>query len=284
MPEITLPEGTIAYRVVGPQDSTHPTVLFVHGILVDNRLWTVVADQLAERGYRCVLPTLPLGSHTIPLDAGVSPTPRTLARMVRDLIVELDLGEVTLVGCDTGGALCQFVIDEYPDLVGRLVLTNCDAFDRFPPTPFKQVFALMRGPRTVRALMTTMRSTILRHSPLGFGLLVSRAGTELTRSWTEPSRTDPLVGRDLVGLLRAIRPADLLEVSNRLPRFDKPVTLVWGQNDRSFTPRLGRRLADRFPDSTYVAVPGARTFVAIDEPDAVSSAIESISHRPSRRG
>lgn len=284
MPEITLPEGTIAYRVVGPQDSTHPTVLFVHGILVDNRLWTVVADQLAERGYRCVLPTLPLGSHTIPLDAGVSPTPRTLARMIRDLIVELDLGEVTLVGCDTGGALCQFVIDEYPDLVGRLVLTNCDAFDRFPPAPFKQVFALMRGPRTVRALMTTMRSTILRHSPLGFGLLVSRAGTELTRSWTEPSRTDPLVGRDLVGLLRAIRPADLLEVSNRLPRFDKPVTLVWGQNDRSFTPRLGRRLADRFPDSTYVAVPGARTFVAIDEPDAVSSAIESISHRPSRRG
>ncbi len=284
MPEITLPEGTIAYRVVGPEDSTHPTVLFVHGILVDHRLWTVVADQLAERGYRCVLPTLPLGSHTIPLDAGQSLTPRTSARMIRDLIVELDLGEVTLVGCDTGGALCQFVIDAYADHVGRLVLTNCDAFDRFPPAPFKQVFALMRGPRTLRALMTAMRSTVLRHSPLGFGLLVKRADKELTRSWTEPCRTDPLIARDLVGLLRAIRPAELLEVSNRLPRFDKPVTLVWGQDDRCFTPRLGRRLADRFPDSTYVAVPGARTFVAIDEPDAVSSAIESISHRPSRSG
>ena len=55
--------------------------------------------------------------------------------------------------------------------------------------------------------------------------------------------------------------------------------MVWGQDDRAFTPRLGKRLADRFPNGTYVPVPGARTFVALDEPDAVSSAIESVSMR-----
>ena len=56
------------------------------------------------------------------------------------------MSDVTLVGNDTGGGLCQFVIDAHPDAVGRLVLTNCDAFDKFPPFPFPIVFALLRGP------------------------------------------------------------------------------------------------------------------------------------------
>ena len=43
---------------------------------------------------------------------------------------------MTLVGNDTGGALCQFVAVRHPERVGRLVLTNCDAFERFPPAAF----------------------------------------------------------------------------------------------------------------------------------------------------
>ena len=57
----------------------------------------------------------------------------------------LDLQDVTLVGNDTGGGLCQFLIDAHPERIGRLVLTNCDAFDKFPPFPFNAVFALMRS-------------------------------------------------------------------------------------------------------------------------------------------
>ncbi len=78
---------------------------------------------------------------------------------------------MTLVGNDTGGGLCQLVIDAYPDPVGRLVLTNCDAFDKFPPFPFTLVFALLRGPISIKMLFEQMRLKALRHSPLGFGLL-----------------------------------------------------------------------------------------------------------------
>ena len=31
------------------------------------QLWRGVAEELARRGYRCIVPTLPLGSHTIPV-------------------------------------------------------------------------------------------------------------------------------------------------------------------------------------------------------------------------
>jgi pimeloyl-ACP methyl ester carboxylesterase len=276
MPQVTLDQATIDYRVLGPEDSPHPPVLFVHGILVDHRLWLKAAEELARNGFRCILPNWPLGSHTTPVNEGADLSPRGVATMIRDLIVALDLSDVTLVGNDTGGGLCQLVIDAYPDHIGRLVLTNCDAFDKFPPFPFTMVFALLRGPATIKTLFATMRLRPLRHSPLGFGLLMD-ADPQLTDSWLDPCRKDSRICRNLATLLRHVAVTDLTDVSTRLGNFTKPVTIVWGMRDRSFTPSLGRRLAAQFPNATFVEVPKARTFVALDDPDAVIGAIEKIS-------
>ena len=38
MPQVALQHATIDYHELGPADSAHPPVLFVHGILVDRRL------------------------------------------------------------------------------------------------------------------------------------------------------------------------------------------------------------------------------------------------------
>jgi pimeloyl-ACP methyl ester carboxylesterase len=279
MPQVKLEQATIDYRVLGPEDSAHPPVLFVHGILVDHRLWLKVAKDLARRGFRCILPDWPLGSHTIPVNDGADLSPQGVAAMIRDLIIALDLSDVTLVGNDTGGGLCQLTVDAYPDHVGRLVLTNCDAFDKFPPFPFDLVFALLRGPASIKMLVAPMRLKALRHSPLGFGLLVRDPDPALTDSWLQPCRADSRICRDLATLLRHVANTDLIDVSTRLPRFTKPVTLVWGQADRCFTPSLGRRLAAQFPDSTLIEAPHAKTFVALDDPEAVIDAIDKIGAR-----
>jgi pimeloyl-ACP methyl ester carboxylesterase len=279
MPQVKLEQATIDYRVLGPEDSAHPPVLFVHGILVDHRLWLKVAEDLARRGFRCILPDWPLGSHTIPVNDDADLSPHGVAAMIRDLIVALDLSDVTLVGNDTGGGLCQLTVDAYPDHVGRLVLTNCDAFDKFPPFPFDLVFALLRGPASIKMLIAPMGLKALRHSPLGFGLLVRDPDPALTDSWLQPCRADSRICRDLAKLLRHVANTDLIDVSTRLPRFTKPVTLVWGQADRCFTPSLGRRLAAQFPDSTLIEAPHAKTFVALDDPEAVIDAIDKIGAR-----
>lgn len=273
MAVVTLEGTTIEYRTVGPDDSPHPPVLFVHGILVDHRLWSKAAATLADRGFRCILPDLPLGSHRIPVDPARALTPHAVAEMLHQLITALQLRDVTLVGNDTGGGLCQLLVDAHPDDVGRLVLTNCDAFETFPPFPFNAVFAMIRGPRTVRLMSALMKVAALRRSPLGFGLLTNAKDDGLTASWVEPLGTDPRIARNLVTLLRAVAAMDLTDVATRLPRFAKPVTVVWGMADRCFTPALGRRLVALFPDATMVEVPGARTFVALDAPAAVADAI-----------
>ena len=183
---------------------------------------------------------------------------------------------MTLVGNDNGGGLCQFVVDAHPEVVGRLVLTNCDAFDKFPPFPFTVVFALLRGPASIKMLFGQMQLTALRHSPLGFGLLLSNPDPQLTKSWLEPCRRDSRICRDLATLLRHVAKTDLTDVSTRFPRFTKPVTLVWGQRDRCFKPTLGQRMAELFPNSSLIEVADAKTFVSLDNPGAVIDAIATI--------
>src|ERR1700757_4563892 len=201
MPQLALRQATIEYQEFGPQDSPHPPVLFVHGILVDGQLWRAVADGLARRGFRCIVPTWPLGSHTIPVDDATALSLPGVAEMVNDALVALDLSDVTLVGSDTGGGICQLVVDARPGRIGRLVLTNCDAFDQCPPFPFDVVFSLLRGPVSIKALMGPMRLPALRNSALGFGLLISRPDNHLTAGWIAPCLNDARICRDLAALL-----------------------------------------------------------------------------------
>jgi pimeloyl-ACP methyl ester carboxylesterase len=282
MPTIDLPQGTVNYRVAGPEDSTSPPVVFVHGFFADGALWSGVADLLAARGVRSYAPDWPLGAHRIALRPEADLSPRGVATQILAFLDELDLTDVTLVGNDTGGALCQFLLDTDASRIGRLVLTNCDGFDVFPPTPFKPVFGLLKSERRAKFLAGQMRPRLLRHSWMGFGLLAKNLPADLTRSWIEPARTDPGVRRDAVRFLRAIKPRELLDVSTRLDRFDGPVSIVWGAADHAFTTKLGKRLQQAFTGAKFAPVPKSRTFVPLDAPAALADEIVAIaaSSRP----
>lgn len=273
MPTIELPAGSVHYRATGPEDSAEPPVVFVHAFLMNGAVWSPVADLLAHRGIRSYAPDWPLGAHPTPMNPDADQTPRGIARHILDFLDALDLNDVTLVGSDTGGALVQFVLDTDPRRVGRVVLTNCDAFDTFPPFPFSVVFRLLKGPRRMKLNLLPMRMRAMRHSPLGFGLLAKHLDADLTRSWIEPALTQPDVRRDAARLLRTVDPQDLLDVSTRLKDYPGPVRIVWGTADRAYTSALARRLQQAFQNAELVEVPDARTLVQLDAPDVLTEQI-----------
>src|SRR5256885_8108334 len=82
-----------------------PPVVFVHGVLVNGDLWRGVVPRVADAGFRCITPDLPLGSHERPMDRDADLTPPALARMIVELIDRLGLGRPVVVANDTGGAL-----------------------------------------------------------------------------------------------------------------------------------------------------------------------------------
>jgi pimeloyl-ACP methyl ester carboxylesterase len=268
MLEITLPQGTIHYRDGGEG----PPVVFIHGLLVDGTLWRKVTPLL-EGEARCIVPDLPLGSHRIAMNAGADITPAGVARLVGDFLAALDLEDVTLVGNDTGGAISQLVALDHGERLGRLVLTNCDCFEVFPPKEFVPMVKAARVPGALYAALQPMRAAAARRSPLAYGSLAREIPDEVTGAWVQPLLDDADVRRDASAFLRAIDKATMLDAAARLPSLKIPSLVAWGQDDRFFAPELGRRLAATLPSSRLEPIAGARTFVSEDAPEALADLI-----------
>ena len=267
MPKVTLPQGTIHYRDAGDG----PPVVFLHGLLVDGELWRKVTPLL-HGDARCIAPDLPLGSHRMAMNADADLTPAGVARLVGDFMAALDLEDVTLVGNDSGGAISQLVALDHGERVGRLVLTNCDCFEVFPPKEFVPMVKAARVPGALFAAVQPMRSAKARRSPMAYGRLAHDLPDELTRAWVQPFLEDADVRRDAAAFMRAIDKATMLDAAARLPSLKIPSLVVWGQDDRFFPRELGERLAAAL-GARLAPIPGARTFVAEDEPEALADLI-----------
>jgi len=62
-----------------------PPVVFVHGLLVNGDLWRKVVPRVADAGYRCITPDLPLGAHETPLEPRADLSVPGVARLMMDL-------------------------------------------------------------------------------------------------------------------------------------------------------------------------------------------------------
>ena len=268
MPEITLPQGTINYRDRGEG----PPVVFVHGLLVDGALWRKVTPLL-DGAARSIVPDLPLGSHRTPMNADADVSPHGVARLVGDFLAALDLEDVTLVGNDTGGLISQLVALDHGERLGRLVLTNCDCFEVFPPKEFVPMVKSAYVPGAVKAALAPMRSAAARRTVLAYGGLAREIPDDVSAAWIEPARTDAAVRGDLIRFMKAVDKSISLDAAERLPQLRIPSLVAWGQDDRFFDRELGERLATALPNARLEPVADSRTFVAEDAPEALADLI-----------
>ena len=200
MKQIELSAGTIEYADTG---GTGPTVVLLHGFLMDASLWGATINDLSV-DHRCIAPTLPLGGHHVPVNKDADLSLRGIAKLVAELLDRLDLHDVTVVGNDTGGALTQLLMANGADRVGRAVLASCDAFDNFPPglTGKTLVLAGKLPPRLFGLFMRQMRMRQMRRLPIAFGWLTIR-GDVVTARWVKPVIEQPAIRRDTIRALRA---------------------------------------------------------------------------------
>jgi pimeloyl-ACP methyl ester carboxylesterase len=183
-------------------------------------------------GIETLTPTLPLGSHTEPVPPGTDLSPPGLAR----LVVEQLEGDVLLVGNDTGCAIAQLVAAHHPERISGLVLTNCDAYERFFPPLFRPLQYAARVPGGVEAIAASLRVPAARRLPIAHGKLTKRPiERAVTDAWAAPSREDRLV----------------------------------------FPPSIAERLAADFPRARIEWIDDSLTFVPEDRPDALAAILRA---------
>lgn len=266
---VELPQGTLHYSDRGKG----PILVFLHGFLVTGQLWRDVVPLL-EGQFRCIVPDLPLGSHILPMNPDADLTPPGIARLVEDFLTVLNLHDVTLVGNDTGGAICQLVINQYPEKISKVVLTNCDAFENFLPLAFRSLQYAAHIPGFMLVFAQLMRWSLLRR--LLIGLLAYRhLEPEVESSYFTPLIRFSGVRHDVTKAARGISNRYTLEAAHSFPNFNKPVLIVWGENDPFFSYKFAQRLQKSFPNARLERVAKSRAFVPEDQPEVLAKLITS---------
>jgi pimeloyl-ACP methyl ester carboxylesterase len=265
--EVELPQGKIRYRDLGEGEP----IVFVHGYLVDGRLWSETAEHLSAT-HRCILPDWPMGAHRLAMNSDADLTPPGIADLIADFLEELDLQSATIVGNDSGGAMSQVLATRRPERIGRLVLTNCDTHDNFPPSLFKLMPPLAKLPGAMTVMGLPFRIGALRRA--AFAPFAKRPiPAELIDSWMEPSQTDSAVKRDTAKFTAGMNKRYTLAAAEKLARFDRPTLFAWAPEDRIFKLEYAQRLAETIPDATLETIPDAKTFVPLDQPQRLAELI-----------
>lgn len=265
--QIELPAGTIRYREAGEGKP----VVFVHGYLVDGRLWDGVLDSLADR-FRCFAPDWPLGAQRLAMNPSADLSPPGIADLIANFLEALDLSDVTIVGNDSGGAMSQVLVTRHPERIGRLVLTNCDTHENFPPGIFKAMPPIAKLPGGMAVLAAPFRIGALARGAFK-PFAKTRIPDDLIASWMAPGLTDPDVKRDVRKVTAGMNKRHTLEAAAELRGSELPILLAWAPGDRFFPISYAERLAGDAANAHIVEVPGAKTFVPLDQPQRLAEEI-----------
>jgi pimeloyl-ACP methyl ester carboxylesterase len=254
---------------------TGPTLVFVHGAYVTGALWDDVVARLSAT-HRCVTPTLPFGAQAEPVgaaDLGVVASGRRIAGFLE----ALDVSDVTLIANDTGGGITLAALGDSMlnwDRVSRLVFTNCDSFEHFPPKSFAPLVRLC-------AFNQTLGTAVLR-------TLASRPGrrffaSAVTKHGIDPARHAAIFGgfatsadvrREAARFTAGLDPGYTMAAVEALKMCQKPALMVWGADDKLFPLSHAQRLAETFPHGNIRRIDDSSTYVMLDQPSQTVTAIK----------
>ncbi len=266
------------YLDEGPRDA--PTLLMVHGNPTWSFYYRRLITALRDR-YRCVaIDHMGCGLSDKPQDY-----PYTLAQRIDDLtslVDALKLKDVTLVVHDWGGAIGMGWAGRHPERVARLVVFNTAAFrsSRIPLSIDLCRWPLI-GPLAVRGFNGFARVAQVRaihdrrrlQGPTGQGYLapydswanrvaIQRFVEDIPMSPSHPTY-DTLVG-----------------VEDNLHKLsDKPMLIVWGEQDFCFDPSFRQEWQRRFPDAEVHALDDASHYVLEDAHERIIPWVETLLER-----
>jgi pimeloyl-ACP methyl ester carboxylesterase len=260
---VATPSGEIACTEFGEG----PAALFVHGVGTSGALWRQVIDDLSDTS-RCIAADLPAhGASPARDDMSVA----ALAEALADLCDSLGLGQVDLVGNDTGGAIAQIFAARHPAKIRSLTLTNCECEGNFPPPDFAPVVELARqgAYAPLVAELAADPATLAANPQANAGYQdPARVSLDVWREYATGIAGSMERARGFERLIASLDAADIEAVGGQLRTLQAPTLLVWGTADPNFAVKWAYSLRDMIPGAREVIeVDGAKMFFPEERPE-----------------
>ncbi len=258
MPTQTVRDATFFYSDTGAGDP----VLFIHGLTWDHTLWDHQVAALSN-SFRCIAVDLIGHGQTPDVDHDYSFL--DLADYMAGFLDGLGIERAHIVGLSMGGMTAMPMALEHSAKVRSLALLDTDARSEAPETV---------------AAYTALGSAILT---AGWAAVAEPVAGILFGApyLSDPARKaaaieklcansqEPVAGR----ALRAVTGrTDLLP---RLGTITVPTTVIVGELDAATTPDKAEAIAAAIPGATLVKIPNAGHHSPLENPEAVTAALEA---------
>jgi pimeloyl-ACP methyl ester carboxylesterase len=248
-------------------------LLLIHGMAGSSLTWRAIQPELAKK-YRVIAPDL--------LGHGQSAKPRTdyslgaFAVGLRDLLDELGVDSVTVVGHSLGGGIAMQFLYQHPDYCRRLILISSGGLG--PDVGW--ILRLLAAPGAELIMPAIAPSPVLRagNSVRGWlsGLgLRSPRGAEI---WNAYSSFGDRQSRD--AFLRTLRSVvdyrgQAVSALNRLQlRAEMPTLAIWGEQDTIIPVDHAYSVREARPDCRVEIMPGVGHFAHVEAPTEVVNLID----------
>jgi pimeloyl-ACP methyl ester carboxylesterase len=253
--------GKTHYLLEG--DPSAPLLVMVHGITVPSFIWDQSAQMMVDAGYRVLRLDL--------YGRGYSDRPRHyytrefLADQVADVVESVVPGETYhLMGISLGGAIAADLAVRYPQRVQKLILI----------APFSIGFDItpIQYPILGDYLITTI---LVPNLQKGLKNNFYRP-EEHYPDWDERYSFQLRLGgfrRAFGSTLIEFSQYDQLDLYETLGAQDRPILLVWGEEDWVTPYFQHQALLERLPSAQFVSVPEAGHVVHIEAPERVHTEI-----------
>jgi pimeloyl-ACP methyl ester carboxylesterase len=239
---ISTPSAEVSYVDVG----TGPPALFVHGIATNAYVWSELIPRLSDVR-RCIAIDLPLHGQS-PAGPDQEMSIGAFADALAEVCASLDLGEVDLVGHDTGGAVAQLLAARRPALLRTLTLMNCETQDNIPPAAMAATVTLARDGQLAPAAPAILADPA---SARAFFAVGYQDQARLTGDLVDAFLT-PVIGTDAAAarfqeLIAGLGPAELRSAEPALRTLNVPTQIIWGTDDEFFDVKWAYWLRDLIP-------------------------------------
>lgn len=270
---ILRPEGDLHVHLAG---DAGPPVLLLSGAGLDNALlsWRHLIPDLA-RDHRVVAPDWPKQGRSRPWHGRA--THEVLLRTVVDVLDDLGIERIAVVGLSQGGALALATAIEHPDRVERVVALTPAGTLSFPPGLHQLLWLAARVPllsRTLPSLAFRSRAAVTAFTRRAlFGdadrvpdldeivdavLAEARSGNAGSSDWQNGS----------IGFRRM-----RVDLHPRLSEIRCPALFVQGDRDAGVPVTTTRAAAAAVPGARFVLLPGRGHWSNRESPDEVNALV-----------
>lgn len=243
-----------------------PTLVLLHGLFSDHRIWRRVIPTLAQQ-YRVVAPDLPgFGASEKPTRYPF--TREALASTLYDLLAGVNAPRASIVGEGLGGTVALTLAADHPECVERLVVSGAPAF--VYPRSFRARLPTL--PVLGAAVFKQFWGRILFHQH--FRNEVFAPGYAYDRRLVDSfyENFDPPEARECAYKALKMLDGDPAPLEVKLGKIRCPTAVVWGDRDR-IPLGLGQRLASRIRGARLEVLSGAGAAPSIEQPEALAAVI-----------